>query len=363
MENNATMWMCDWSENGTLIGCVYFDSHVNVYNATDGRLVRSLDIPQQTTRCDGFLPSGIKYPTRYLDFSPDGRFLAVASDDHNGYVFWTSNWTLYKRISGNTAAVLCVQFSPDSSLLLTGTGFEKVIGTGPKDVNVTKVWDLSTGECKATLNDQENGSIISMIYSPSGRQFAVNSDDKTICIYNATTFKLDRRLVDGHITGGVLDSEWSPDEKRMVSGSRDYSAVVWDLENGTYVKYTHDNCVRCARWDKQGKYFITSGIEMTARLYDPAKGQPMVTFTEGVKYDSNVMASKFSPDGSRFVSALGKSRYLIMYWQKEPAPPTLWSYFMNQTCIGIYIFTIVSMISLYLIVIRPMMKKMHRRRG
>ena len=358
-ESEATLWMCDWSENGTLIGCVYFDSHVNIYNATDGRLVKSLNVPQQTTRCDGYLPKNVKYPTRYLDFSPDGKMLAVASDDLSAYLFWTSNWTLCKQLRGHKGAVLCCQFSPDSKYLLTGSGFEKVNGTGIGE-NVTKVWDISTGKCLTTLTDQLNGSVISMIYSPTGREFAVNSDDSTICIYDASTFKLKKKL-EGH-GSGVLDCEWSPDEKRMVSGSRDYTARVWDLVNNTSVQYTHANCVRCTRWDKQGRYFITSGIDKDTaiQIFDPSKSVPQVVFPQGKEHDSNAMATRFSPDGSRFVSALGKSRYLVMFDQEKPVVHLV---IFTKERVGLGIFALVSLIALVLIVIRPVRNKMHRRRG
>lgn len=358
-DSQATLWMCDWSENGSWVGCVYFDSHVNIYNSTTGGLVKSLDLPKSTTRCDGLLPRGYKYPTRYLDFSPDGRYLAVACDDRSAYVFQTFDWTLYRQLTGHKGAVLSLQFSSDSAYLLTGSGKEKVNGTGIGE-NVTKVWDLSTGEAVATLSDQQNGGMIAIIYSPSGKQFAIASDDCTICIYNAKTFKLERRL-EGH-TSGVLDCDWSPDEKRMVSGSRDYTARVWDLVENKSVKYEHDNCVRCTRWDKQGKYFVTSGIEKTARIYDPAVSEPLVMLEDGLRKDmfSNVMASKFSPDGTHLASALGKCRTLIMYEQKEPAKVIV---IFTKERVGIGIFLLVSLIALIVIVIKPVRDKMHRRRG
>jgi WD40 repeat protein len=173
---------------------------------------------------------------------------------------------------------------------------------------------------------------------------------------------MERRLDDHN--SGVLDCDWSKDEKRMVSGSRDYSAIVWDLVNWTAEEvYSHPNCVRSTRWDRSEKYFLTSGIEEGAKLYDPAITEPLVIFEEGIKYKSNVMASRWSPDGMSFVSALGKSRYLILYTQQEPPPEPWYSFVFNKTYWGILIFTLVSIIAVFLLLWRPLKRKMRGRRG
>ncbi len=353
----ATLWMCDWSPDGSMIAGVYFDRQVNIYNASTGVLEHSFGIPDTRTRCDGLVPAGIQHPLRYLSFSPDSRYLAVCGDDKVIHIFTTSDWTENKKLSGHLGSVLCVDWSPNGTWIVSGSGREKVNGTGVSK-NVAKVWDVATGKCIRTLADQTAGPIISARFSPSGSKLAVNSDDTTICIYETGNFSLWKKL-EGH-TSGVLDCDWSLDEKRIVSGSRDYTARVWDLEAGSHKKYEHDNCVRGARWSRSNDYFLTSGIEKRARIYNPAVSEPIVIFREGEKYDSNVMASRWSPDGSKFVSALGKSRYIVMYSMKEPVEEFI---IFTKTRVGLGIFTFVSVVFVILLVIRPFKKKLRRRRG
>jgi len=355
-DSPATLWMCDWSPDGRYIAAVYFDRHVNIYNASTSALAHSMDIPEVRTRCDGLVPNGTSHPMRYLAFSPDSQYLGVCGDDTLIRIYSTSDWTEQNQISGHQGAVLCVDWSPNGTWLVSGSGREKVNGTGTHE-NVAKVWDVNGGRCIKTLADQ-TGGIISARFSPSGNLLAVNSDDTTICIYDTSDFNLTRKL-EGH-TSGVLDCDWAGDETRLVSGSRDYTARVWDLVNGTHEKYEHDNCVRCARWDRNYKYFLTSGIEKRARIYDPAVSEPLVLFSEGEEHDSNVMASRWSPDGRRFVSALGKSRYLVMYSMEEPVEEFE---FFTKTRVGIGLFTLVTIISIILIIIRPLKRKWRRRRG
>jgi WD40 repeat protein len=356
-ESQATLWMCDWSPDGSMVAGVYFDRHVNIYNASTGLLKHAFDIPETRTRCDGLVPAGIAYPMRYLAFSPDSKYLAVSGDDKLVHIYSTSDWIEQKQLSGHLGAVLCVNWSPNGTWLVSGSGREKINGTGVAE-NVVKVWDVATGKCIRTLADQTAGPIISARFSPGGSKLAVNSDDTTICIYETGNLSLWKKL-EGH-TSGVLDCDWSLDEKRIVSGSRDYTARVWDLDTGENEKYEHDNCVRGARWSLANDYFLTSGIEKRARIYNPAVSEPIVMFREGEKYDSNIMASRWSPDGLRFVSALGKSRYIVMYAMEEPVDEFI---IFTKTRVGLGIFSLVSVVFVIMLVIRTFKKKIRRRRG
>ena len=356
-DSPATLWMCDWSPDGAYVAAVYFDRRVNVYNASTGDLVKEIDVPEADTRCDGLVPEGTDHPLRYLAFSPDSEKLAVCGDDKLIRVYSVENWTEQIKLKGHRGAVLCVDWSPNGTWLVSGSGREKVNGTGTPE-NKAMIWDVDTGTRLAELTDQTGGSIISARFSPGGKELAVNSDDSTICIYDCGNFSLVSCL-EGH-TSGVLDCDWSPDEKMIVSGSRDYTARLWDVANGTHVKYEHDNCVRCVRWSPDGIFFLSSGIEKRARIYDPAVSEPIVYLYEGEKYDSNVMASRWSPDGKQFVSALGKSRYIVMYEMKEPRDDHRT---FTKTRVGIGIFVTVSVVSVILLVVRPYRRKIRGRRG
>lgn len=354
-DNPGTLWMCDWSDNGTMIACVYFDRTVNIYHAKDGGLIKSMTFPE-STRCDGHLPKGVIYPMRYVDFSDDSTKLAVCGDDKLVRIVDTGTWEEEMVLEGHEGAALCVNFAPNGTWLVSGSGKEKVNGTGSGE-NIAKVWDLSTGKLVKNLTDQTGGAIVSARFSPSGKYLAVNSDDTTICIYHTSNLTL-WKCLDEH-TSGVLDCDWNLEETRIVSGSRDYTARVWDLVNNTHVKYEHDNCVRCTRWDRTYSYFITSGIEKRARLYNPAITSPVTTFYEGEDHDSNVMASRFSPDNKRFVSAMGKKRYLVMYKQEKPPFELI---IFTKTRVGIGIFLIASVIAFILIIYRPIKQRLRGRR-
>ena len=70
-----------------------------------------------------------------------------------------------------------------------------------------------------------------MSFSPDGTRIVTGSDDKTAKVWDART---GTPLLDlkGH-TGGVTSVSFSPDGTRIVTGSEDKTAKVWDARTGT----------------------------------------------------------------------------------------------------------------------------------
>ena len=66
-----------------------------------------------------------------------------------------------------------------------------------------------------------------MSWSPDGRRLASGSYDNTIGIWNATTGELEQTL-EGH-TGEVYSVNWSPDGRHLASGSRDKTIRIWKV--------------------------------------------------------------------------------------------------------------------------------------
>src|SRR5205085_1215456 len=70
----------------------------------------------------------------------------------------------------------------------------------------------------------------SVAWSPDGRRLASGSNDNTVRVWDGETGSLLRTL-EGH-QGGVLSVAWSPDGRRLASGSSDRTVRVWDEETG-----------------------------------------------------------------------------------------------------------------------------------
>ncbi len=105
----------------------------------------------------------------------------------------------------------------------------------------------------------------------------------------------------GH--GDVVHSAaFSPDGRRIVTGSYDHTAKVWDVGSGKELLTLkgHNADVNAAVFSPGGGWIATASTDGTARLWDAATGLEVRAF----KGHSGLIESlAFSPDGQRTVTA------------------------------------------------------------
>jgi WD40 repeat protein/tetratricopeptide (TPR) repeat protein len=148
-----------------------------------------------------------------VSFSPDGRFLATASDDYTAKL-WTAEGKLIKTLKGHSNWVMDVSFSPDSELLATAS-YD----------NTVKLWNRQ-GELVRTLKGPTD-SVAHVRFSPSGKILATTSWDNRIQLW-----RLDDTLIktlEGQ-ENRVTAMSWSNDGKALASASEDKTVVVWNLD-------------------------------------------------------------------------------------------------------------------------------------
>ena len=70
-----------------------------------------------------------------------------------------------------------------------------------------------------------------MAFSPDGKRIVSGSDDKTVRLWDADTGQPVGQPLTGH-TDMVLSVAFSPDGKRIASGSVDTTVRLWDADTG-----------------------------------------------------------------------------------------------------------------------------------
>ena len=72
---------------------------------------------------------------------------------------------------------------------------------------------------------------------------------------------------------------WSPDGKRLATGSDDKTAKVWDAASGQELLTLrgHDRAVESVAWSPDGKRLATGSDDKTAKVWDAASGQELLT--------------------------------------------------------------------------------------
>src|SRR5262249_29004515 len=96
-------------------------------------------------------------------------------------------------------------------------------------------------------------------------------------LYRALRASHERLILAGHDTG-VRSATWSPDGARIVTGSYDKTARVWEVANGKELSRLegHGDAVRSATWSPDGARIVTAAFEdRTARVWEATTGKEL----------------------------------------------------------------------------------------
>ena len=147
-------------------------------------------------------------------------------------------------------------------------------------------------------------------WSPDGKRIASGSADNTVQVWNATDGG-NVFTYPGH-TDSVPSVAWSPDGKRIASGGADVTVQVWDATTGGHV-YTyggHANAVEAVAWSPDGKRIASGGDDKTVQVWDATSGGHVYTYRG---HSDWVTAVAWSPDGKRIAS--GGIDHTVQVWQ------------------------------------------------
>lgn len=129
---------------------------------------------------------------------------------------------------------------------------------------------------------------------------------------NAQELKLE--ILNGHSGGGVLAAAVSADGKFALTGSEDWTALLWDLETGRQLRrfVGHEAEVGAVAFSKDGTLILTADDEGTAFLWETATGKRVRGFKEltggrFVGHAGSITSAAISPDG-KFVATAGEDK-------------------------------------------------------
>jgi WD40 repeat protein len=99
----------------------------------------------------------------------------------------------------------------------------------------------------------------------------------------------------------VKSAAFSPDGKRVVTGSDDYTARIWDAETAKEIAVlrAHEGGVSSTAFSPDGERIVTGSYDRTARVWDAASAKEVAILRE----QDAVLSAAFSPDGKRIVTA------------------------------------------------------------
>ncbi|KAI5803132.1 WD40-repeat-containing domain protein [Geopyxis carbonaria] len=154
---------------------------------------------------------------RSVCFSPDGRFLATGAEDKQIRVWDIQNRVIRHTFHGHEQDIYSLDFARNGRHIASGSGDRTV-----------RVWDIENGQNVLTLSIEDGVTTVAI--SPDGKLVAAGSLDKSVRVWDAHTGYLIERLegADGH-RDSVYSVAFSPNGKDLVSGSLDKTIKMWEL--------------------------------------------------------------------------------------------------------------------------------------
>jgi WD40 repeat protein len=152
----------------------------------------------------------------------------------------------------------------------------------------------------------------SVAFSPDGKRIASGSYDNTIFVWDAETGEIVLGPLKGH-TSTVISVAFSSDGKQIVSGSRDNMIRVWDIEAGQVhlgPLKGHASMVESIAFSPDGNRIASGSFDNTIRVWDAETGEVVLGPLKG--HNSEVISVAFSPDGKQIVS--GSQDKTIRVW-------------------------------------------------
>jgi hypothetical protein len=108
----------------------------------------------------------------------------------------------------------------------------------------------------------------------------------------------------------VLTVAWSPDGKRLASGSADLNVVAWDAQTGRELATMrgHHGWVEAVAWSPDGTRLGSAGTDNSVRVWDPTTGEETFVLqgNSGMFHDVS-----WSPDGAQLAAACSAGQIWI----------------------------------------------------
>ena len=219
-------------------------------------------------------------------------------------------------LKGHTGNVYSVVFSPDGSMLASGSADDTI-----------RLWNPETGEHIRTL-EGHGGDVNSVVFSPDGSMLASGSVDDTVRLWRHTRIS-HIRMHRGH-TNTVNSVVFSPDGSMLASGSADDTIRLWNPETGEHIRTLtgHTDAVNSVVFSPDGSMLASGSRDDTIRLWNPETGEHIRTleghgtqkrtlgiFGQWSAATHGIYSVVFSPDGSMLAS--GSEDNTVRLWNPE----------------------------------------------
>lgn len=102
----------------------------------------------------------------------------------------------------------------------------------------------------------------------------------------------------------ITTVKFSPDNKLVLTTSKDFTAKIWDARLGKLLHNLegHSADINNAEFNKNGDKIVTASSDNTAKIWDVKTGKLLITLGGFKGHNHAVITAKFSDDGSKIIT-------------------------------------------------------------
>jgi len=240
--HDAGIYGMAWSPDGRFLASASEDKTIRIWNVEDGAMTRQLEGHEGFVEC--------------VSWSPEGNALASGSQDNTVRLWEIKSDTFTKILGRHEDNVLSVAWSSDKHLLASGSIDRS-----------TKVWDLKDSKL-LRVYDGQNDAVNCVSWSPDGKILASGSADKTVQLRVAYSHEL-LQVMNEH--GWISSIAWTPNGQFLAVGTGNGTVGIWNTlppYHQAAVLEAHTERVLCVAFSADGRLLASKSADDMVRLWE-----------------------------------------------------------------------------------------------
>jgi WD40 repeat protein/serine/threonine protein kinase len=231
-----------------------------------------------------------------LAVSSDGRMIVSGSQDMTIRI-WESATGKSRWIGrGHSDRVSAVAITPNGRFIVSGS----------RDKTL-RLWSVSSGKT-IWVSEKHAAAVTALAITPDGKFVLSGHDEENLYLWDIATGKrIERKYYGaalenlGFVTAATTSLVITPDGQFAVSGSRDTSVRLWNVQSGEIIRvYTgHEKTVTSVAVSRNGKWIISGSTDGTVRHWETDTGN--CTWASRV-HEAEVTGVAITPAGQWVVS-------------------------------------------------------------